>query len=332
MLLHGWPGWRADYHDVVPLLAPMRTSSCPTCAASASPTGTSGRRARRTRPRRRRRACCADRGARARPPGARRLRHRQPRRADDRRHTPGRDPRARPRPAAAGHRRAHPGAAAQREYWYQPFHNLAIADALLDGQPDAVRAYLTHFWEHWSAPGWSLPTERFDELVALYSRPGAFTASIAWYRSGSGGVATALAERAPDPDDRVRSPPRSCGASTSRCSRPPGRTASRSSTRLRAARSLEGVGHFTPLEAPAARGRGYGPASTPVMRTRLAGHARVDHVAARPPALEPCARRCHPARRRSASRLRGAPRPRPAACCARSARAPGSPGPRPPAA
>jgi pimeloyl-ACP methyl ester carboxylesterase len=80
------------------------------------------------------------------------------------------------------------------EFWYQPFHKLALAERLIDGDRDAVRAYLGHFWEHWSGPGWALPPDRFDEVVDLYARPGAFTASIAWYRSGSSGVATALAE------------------------------------------------------------------------------------------------------------------------------------------
>jgi pimeloyl-ACP methyl ester carboxylesterase len=89
------------------------------------------------------------------------------------------------------------------EFWYQPFHRLPLSEQLLDGNPDAIRTYLKHFWDHWSAPAWSLDDERFDEIVALYSRPGAFTSSIAWYRSGSGGVQTALTERAPAPHDRI---------------------------------------------------------------------------------------------------------------------------------
>jgi pimeloyl-ACP methyl ester carboxylesterase len=81
------------------------------------------------------------------------------------------------------------------EFWYQPFHKLPLAERLIDGDRGAVAGYLQHFWEHWSAPGWTLPPDRFSELVDLYARPGAFTASIAWYRSGSSGVATALAEK-----------------------------------------------------------------------------------------------------------------------------------------
>jgi pimeloyl-ACP methyl ester carboxylesterase len=96
--------------------------------------------------------------------------------------------------------------AAQREFWYQQFHQLPLADELIDGQPAAVRAYLGHFWEHWSAPGWSPPAGMLDALVRSYARPGAFRASIAWYRAGSGAVARAATERAPEPGQRLPVP------------------------------------------------------------------------------------------------------------------------------
>jgi pimeloyl-ACP methyl ester carboxylesterase len=87
--------------------------------------------------------------------------------------------------------------AAQAEFWYQPFHRLELAERLIDGRPDAVRAYLAHFWDHWSAPGWTPPADALDRLTALYARPGAFVASIAWYRAGAGTLARALQERPP---------------------------------------------------------------------------------------------------------------------------------------
>jgi pimeloyl-ACP methyl ester carboxylesterase len=87
--------------------------------------------------------------------------------------------------------------AGMREFWYQPFHRLPLSHDLIDGNPQAVRAYLEHFWDHWSAPGWSLAADRLDELVDLYARPGAFTASIAWYRAGSGAVAQSASEQPP---------------------------------------------------------------------------------------------------------------------------------------
>jgi pimeloyl-ACP methyl ester carboxylesterase len=87
--------------------------------------------------------------------------------------------------------------AAQTEFWYQPFHRLDLAERLVDGRRDAVRAYLEHFWQHWSAPGWTPPHDVLDPLVEQYARPGAFVASIAWYRAGSGTATMALQERPP---------------------------------------------------------------------------------------------------------------------------------------
>jgi pimeloyl-ACP methyl ester carboxylesterase len=95
---------------------------------------------------------------------------------------------------------------AQREFWYQPFHQLELSEALIDGDARAVRAYLEHFWSHWSGPGWTVAPERLDALTELYARPGAFRASIGWYRAGAGTVAKALAERPPAPLDRVAVP------------------------------------------------------------------------------------------------------------------------------
>jgi pimeloyl-ACP methyl ester carboxylesterase len=140
---------------------------------------------------------------------------------------------------------------AQREFWYQPFHQLALADALIDGDERAVRAYLTHFWEHWSAPGWTLDADRFEELVALYARPGAFRASIAWYRAGAGAVAHSLRERAPAPEDRVAIPTTVLWGEHEPLF--PVAWSDRvgeffADVELRV---LPGVGHFEPLEAPA---------------------------------------------------------------------------------
>jgi pimeloyl-ACP methyl ester carboxylesterase len=140
---------------------------------------------------------------------------------------------------------------AQREFWYQSFHQLPLAEQLVDGQPDQVRAYLSHFWAHWSGPDFVLDPAYLDHLAAVYGGLGAFTASIAWYRAGSGAVARSLAEQAPAPTDRLSLPvtvlwpefdplfPRAW------------------SNRLEefladvTLRPLDGVGHFTPLEAPA---------------------------------------------------------------------------------
>jgi pimeloyl-ACP methyl ester carboxylesterase len=141
---------------------------------------------------------------------------------------------------------------AQREFWYQPFHNLRLVEELLDGRPEAVRPYLRHFWSHWSGPGFEPDDRRLDHLTEMYSPPGAMTASVAWYRAGSGMVAMSLAEQAPAPEDRLAAPttvlwpehdplfPRAwsdrLGEFFSDVEVEP----------------LDGVGHFTPVEAPEA--------------------------------------------------------------------------------
>ncbi|WUJ73016.1 alpha/beta hydrolase [Kribbella soli] len=94
-------------------------------------------------------------------------------------------------------------AQAQAEFWYQAFHRLPVIEELIDGKPDAVRSYLNHFWTHWSGPGFE---PDLDHLVDTYSQPGAFTASIQWYRAGAGSVAVSAAETAPPSYDRIAVP------------------------------------------------------------------------------------------------------------------------------
>jgi pimeloyl-ACP methyl ester carboxylesterase len=96
--------------------------------------------------------------------------------------------------------------AAQPEFWYQHLHRLPLAAELLDGDPDAVRSYLRHFWSHWSAPSFAPSEEHLDRLTAGYAQPGAFVSSIGWYRAGPGIVARGLAERAPEAADRLQVP------------------------------------------------------------------------------------------------------------------------------
>jgi pimeloyl-ACP methyl ester carboxylesterase len=139
---------------------------------------------------------------------------------------------------------------AHREFWYQAFHGLDLAEQLLDGSRAAVRAYLAHFWSHWSGPGFEPDPAELDRLAEAYARPGAFVASINWYRAGSGAIARSLAEQVPVPADRLAVPttvlwpehdplfPRAWSDRLEQFF---------SDVELR---PLDGVGHFTPLEAP----------------------------------------------------------------------------------
>ncbi len=147
----------------------------------------------------------------------------------------------------AGRRVVEPSA--QREFWYQAFHQLELAEQLVDGRPDAVRAYLRHFWTHWSGPDFVPSRDQLDALVSHYGAPGAFTASIGWYRAGSGMVATSLAEQ--PPGQRITVP--TTVLWPDRDPLFPREWSDRldewfTDVDLRA---VDGVGHFVPIEAPA---------------------------------------------------------------------------------
>jgi pimeloyl-ACP methyl ester carboxylesterase len=90
-----------------------------------------------------------------------------------------------------------------REFWYQNFHRLELPDRLLDGDRDAVRTYLEHFWTHWSGPAYIPADADLDRLADAYAQPGAFTSSIGWYRVGPGILVRGLAEQAPPPAERL---------------------------------------------------------------------------------------------------------------------------------
>ena len=138
--------------------------------------------------------------------------------------------------------------AAQREFWYQYFHRLPLAEKLVDGSPDAARAYLEHFWSHWSGPDFVPEAAELDRLAQVYGRPGAFTASINWYRGGSGTVAKSLEER--PPAERIAAPTTVLWQEHDPLFPPAW------SDRLTEwfadvdVRPVDGVGHFVPLEAP----------------------------------------------------------------------------------
>jgi pimeloyl-ACP methyl ester carboxylesterase len=139
---------------------------------------------------------------------------------------------------------------AQRAFWYQAFHQLDLADELIDGDRSAVRAYLRHFWSHWSGPALRQTEADLDRLADLYGAPGAFTASIAWYRAGSGTVARSLAETPPDPDDRIAVPATILWPELDPLF--PQHWSDRLGDFFSDATlyALPGVGHFSPLEAP----------------------------------------------------------------------------------
>ena len=142
------------------------------------------------------------------------------------------------------------GPGPMQEFWYQMFHRLGLPEELIDGKPDAVRAYLRHFWTHWSGPGFAPAEADLDHLVSVYGPPGAFVASLGPYRAGAGTVAVARTEKPPAPADRIGTPttvlwpehdplfPRDWSDRLEEFF---------SDVRLR---TVDGAGHFAPLEFP----------------------------------------------------------------------------------
>jgi pimeloyl-ACP methyl ester carboxylesterase len=140
---------------------------------------------------------------------------------------------------------------AQTEFWYQAFHRLELSERMLDGNPKAVRAYLEHFWSHWSGPSYTPDPAQLDRLADIYAPPGAFTASIGWYRAGSGTVATSLAERAPAQEDRIQVPTTVLWPEHDPLFPPAWGDRLDEFFADVTRHDLSGAGHFSPLEAPA---------------------------------------------------------------------------------
>jgi pimeloyl-ACP methyl ester carboxylesterase len=86
----------------------------------------------------------------------------------------------------------------------------------------------------------------------MYSPPGAMTASVAWYRAGSGMVAMSLAERAPAPADRIAAPTTILWPEHDPLFPPAWSDRLGEFFSEVEVRHLAGVGHFTPVEAPEA--------------------------------------------------------------------------------
>jgi pimeloyl-ACP methyl ester carboxylesterase len=84
----------------------------------------------------------------------------------------------------------HPGIGSRRdpvtlsgEFWYQQFHLLPWSADVIGRDRESLKIYLSHFYRHWSATADAMHPDDLDAIVDVYARPGAFDASIAWYRA-----------------------------------------------------------------------------------------------------------------------------------------------------
>jgi pimeloyl-ACP methyl ester carboxylesterase len=73
------------------------------------------------------------------------------------------------------------------------------------GLRPSVRFFGT-FGKHWAGPRFRVAEAQFEHLVSVYAAPGAFRASLGWYRASAGALARVMAERPPSPKDRIAVP------------------------------------------------------------------------------------------------------------------------------
>lgn len=70
-----------------------------------------------------------------------------------------------------------------REIWYQVFHTLPWAEALVGVSRDAIRIYLRHFLTHWSARKEWVTDAELEHWVEAYAQPGALRGGFSYYRA-----------------------------------------------------------------------------------------------------------------------------------------------------
>jgi pimeloyl-ACP methyl ester carboxylesterase len=132
---------------------------------------------------------------------------------------------------------------AQQEAWYQHFHLLPLAEALIDGRRRAVELYLGHFYAHWAGSK-PIGRELFASVVDAYARPGAFAASLAWYR------ARAAHRERRQPFAPVELPTIALWGDRDPMRPLDHREGFEQAFPRSQSRVLAGVGHFVPIEAP----------------------------------------------------------------------------------
>lgn len=145
-----------------------------------------------------------------------------------------------------GKRRFEP--AAQREFWYQHFHNLPWADRLVAHDRETVRLYLAHFYDHWAGRKDAIRPRELEAIVDVYVRPGAVRASIAYYRARA---ATRAREASASPERMTVDLPTYVlwGEEDPVIPVAWSDRLAEFFPRLRL-QTLPGVGHFVPVEAP----------------------------------------------------------------------------------
>ncbi len=83
-----------------------------------------------------------------------------------------------------------------QEIWYQSFHQMAIAPALVGASRDACRAYIGHFLRHWSHVRHAFD-DVLEDWVDNFLLPGNLEGGFAWYRAAHAGRIAMMQGMAP---------------------------------------------------------------------------------------------------------------------------------------
>lgn len=140
--------------------------------------------------------------------------------------------------------------AAQQERWYQHFHQLPQAAALIGHDRETVRLYLSHFYDHWVGNKQALRPAEFEEIVTVYAQPEAVRGSIAWYRAGGGSSQLALTAGTTPPVPIVQPAVVLWGEVDPILPAAWADRLEETFVHLHYLRVLPGIGHFVPFEAP----------------------------------------------------------------------------------
>ncbi len=136
------------------------------------------------------------------------------------------------------------------EFWHATFFRTKLVEQVFDGNPTAIRALLKTHLDGWSGRS-KVTDELLEHLVETVSAPGAFTASVSWFRHfDSNPISDYAIETVPTADERFDKPasilwPECDPLFPTAWSDQIDRFMSNYSLKF-----MPGVGHFSPTEAP----------------------------------------------------------------------------------
>src|SRR5829696_4344243 len=94
-----------------------------------------------------------------------------------------------------GSRMAEPGRL--NEIWYQSFHQMPMAPALVGATRESCRAYIGHFLRNWAHRQEWLDDDVLEAWVDTFLKPGNLAGGFAYYQAAHAGRVAIMRERAP---------------------------------------------------------------------------------------------------------------------------------------